>query len=109
MTTRTVTRPSITLLDPVAEFQRGPDKLAERPQELSGRVLLLFDNLVTGHGGGEIAMNPLYAQLKEKLVEKYRFQDVVWVRKPDRGRPAPKDLVERVVASGEVVINGTCS
>ena len=100
----------LRLLDPVAELARQPAELAPRVKDLNSRVLVFFDNLPTGAGGGDKVMNTFYQEMRALLEERYRFADVRWTIKPERNAPSPKLLIDSIVAGGaEVVVNGSCT
>lgn len=106
---RTRTAP-LRLLDPVGELARGPSDLAPRVRDLNNRVLMFYDNLPSGIGRGDKVMNNFYQELRALLEERYRFADVFWKIKPERGRPSPKHFIDDIIASGaEVVVNGSCT
>lgn len=100
----------LRLLDPVAELARKPGELAPRVKDLNNRVLVFFDNLPTGAGGGDKVMNTFYQELRALLDERFQLADVRWTVKPERNAPAPKLLIEEVVTGGaDVVVNGSCT
>ncbi|MBI2987011.1 MAG: hypothetical protein HYY45_09615 [Deltaproteobacteria bacterium] len=99
----------IRILDPVAVLEGAGQQLARRPQDLNGKVLVLFDNLPRGLGGGELGMNEIYERLQAKLEQRVSFAEVLWKIKPKRGAQAPSELMDEVVNQGQVVINGSCT
>ena len=91
------TKARMTVLDPTSAPLPVDAKLADRPDSLNGKVLGLLDN----HKNNA---SKLLDEIHELLAERYDFSQVVRRTKNDVSRPCPKDIVEEMAKTCDVVI-----
>ena len=91
------TKARMTVLDPTSAPLPVDTKLAERSDSLSGKVLGLLDN-------HKLNASKLLDEIHDLLAERYDFSQVVRRTKNDVSRPCPKDIVEEMAATCDVVI-----
>jgi len=82
-------------VSPIDERVREPEPLAPRTAGLEGRTVALLD--ISKNRGAEF-LDRLERHLRERGATTLR------VRKPTFSRPAPAELVERIAAEADLVV-----
>ena len=91
---------SITLLDPRAELTLDRRKAAERLTTLEGKTIGLLD---ISKPGGSVFLD----QVERLLIARYDVASTVRATKPTFTKPAPDEIIERLVAAGcHAVVEG---
>jgi hypothetical protein len=88
---------STVLLDPTSELAPAARALSARPAALQGLTVGILD---ISKARGNVLLDRLDALLAERGIGVRRY------RKPTFTRPAPVDLVQRIVAECDVVVEG---
>lgn len=92
------TRPKLAVLDPTVDALPDEIVLAARPADLAGLRVGLLDNSKNG-------VARFLDQLEAVLSERYDGLRFVRARKPNASRPAPPDVLDRLVAESDVVVS----
>ena len=92
------TRPKLAVLDPTVEALPDDVELAARPASLAGLRVGLLDNSKNG-------VAAFLDHLEAVLGERYDGLSFVRARKPNASRPAPPDVLDRLVAASDVVVS----
>jgi hypothetical protein len=82
--------------------------LAERPMDLSGKVIGFFDGWGRKNDDGTFGMYPLMAAIKSALENRYEISGIQWERKPNVCQPVPRGMVMDLAERVDVVVNGQC-
>lgn len=87
----------LTILDPTVGALPDSTELAPRPADLNGAVVGLLAN-------GKRNSDELLEGIYSLLCERYEFKGVVRLNKRDVSRPAPKAIMDQLLAKCDVVI-----
>lgn len=88
----------LTVYSPVSEVQPKPSFLATRPTGLKGRVVGFLD---------ESLSDGYFERLRELLEEQVGPEEILYWRKPNRSAPAPRAMMEEIVARCDAVVAAT--
>lgn len=88
---------STVLLDPTSELSPVARALTARPAALQGLTVGILD---ISKARGNVLLDRLDALLSAQGIEVKRY------RKPTFTRPAPTELVQRIVAECDIVVEG---
>lgn len=88
---------STVLLDPTSELAPVARALSARPAALQGLTVGILD---ISKARGNVLLDRLDALLSARGIEVKRY------RKPTFTRPAPTELVQRIVAECDIVVEG---
>lgn len=90
---------TITVLDPTAKLKVKENPITPRINDINGkRVGFLWNKKANG--------NLLLLRIKEQLSQKYQLADTKWYEKSSSGVPADKSIIEDMVRTVDVVVNG---
>jgi hypothetical protein len=81
---------SITLVNPLDEKPRGDSKIAPRLDTIQGKKIGLLD--ISKPGG-----RPFLNRVESLLKDKYGAAEIVRFQKPTFTKPAPPDIVDRIL------------
>ncbi|MFH1485687.1 MAG: hypothetical protein ABIH46_06425 [Chloroflexota bacterium] len=85
------------LLNPIGEVDVLDIGLAPRLETLEGKIAAIIDN-------GKEGANVFLARLEKKLLERYRFSQIIHDRKRRSSQPAP--LLNEIAQRADFVIVG---
>jgi hypothetical protein len=88
---------SIVLFDPTVDPDPVESTLAPRLSSLDGKVVGLLAN-------GKRNSMELLDRLEEILAERYGVRQVLRETRPNVSRPAPPEIVDRLVANADLVL-----
>ena len=88
------------LLDPTVKALPESTEMAQRPEDLNGKVVGLLSN---GKRNSESLLDTVYSLLQDT----YQFGDVVRLNKGDSSRPAPKHIMDELMEKCDLVITAT--
>ena len=88
----------LTVYSPVGEVTPRSSSLAARPPSLRGRVVGFLD---------ESLSDGYFERLRELLEEQVGPEEILYWRKPNRSAPAPRPMMEEIVARCQVVVTAT--
>ncbi len=88
------------LLDPTVEPLPDTTLLAQRPDDLNGKVVGLLSN---HKRNSDKLLDAIYSLLQDT----YEFKGVVRLDKGDASRPAPKQIMDELLAKCDLVITAT--
>ncbi len=91
---------SLTILDPTAEAIPAKGLVARRPASINGKRLGLLAN---NKRNSEELLEAVY----DLLSERYTFSKVTRRNKGNASRPAPKEIVEDLAKSCDLVVTAT--
>ena len=90
---------TITVLDPTAKSKAKENPITPRINDLNGKTVgFLWNKKANG--------NLLLLRIKEQLSQKYQLAGTKWYEKPESGLPAPAPIVEELMRTVDVVVNG---
>ncbi|MEE9257744.1 MAG: hypothetical protein V3V56_11325 [bacterium] len=84
-------------VDPTAGSASEPIALADRPPDLSGKVVGILDNT-------KEQADIILQTLGEALREKYGVKEVIMRRKEHYSKPAPDEMIKEMADQCDVVI-----
>ncbi len=84
-------------VDPTAGSVSEPIALADRPSDLSGKVVGILDNT-------KEQADIILQTLGEALREKYGVKEVIMRRKEHYSKPAPDEMIKEMADQCDVVI-----
>lgn len=95
-------RARVFMLDPVGQVETGTGDLAERVSDLNGKTLGFIFN---GHYSARV----LFARVRERLEENFKFSEVIYKLKPNLGARSPKETIEELASKCDVAVVGVCA
>ena len=90
----------LKILDPTVEPLPDSTILAPRPEDLNGKVVGLLSN---SKRNADKLLEAVYSLLQDT----YDFKDMVYLDKGDSSRPAPKHIMDDLLAKCDLVITAT--
>lgn len=89
----------VRLLDPTSAPLPATGEMAPRPADLTGLRLGFLAN-------GKRNSGPLMEAIYSLLAERFQIADAVFRTKKDPSRPAPKEMVEELLAQCDAIVTG---
>ncbi len=96
MTTQALS-PRQRLKNPVGQADTKNQVLAPRPTALDGKTLAIVDN-------GKEGANIFLGRVQQRLKERFKFADVIYVRKNRSGMPCSN--IDEVAKKADIVVTG---
>ena len=96
-----ILRPCIERLDPGIA-------LAERPTDLTGKVIGFCDGWGRRSEDGTYGMYPMMAAIRNALEKRFDIGSIFWERKPNVCQPLPRGMVMDFASRVDVIVNGQC-
>jgi hypothetical protein len=88
----------LKILDPTLKVIAATGRLAPRIDSLDDKVIGLVWN---GYPGGDRLLRAVQADLESR----YRIRGTLWRRKKILGEPAPREMVDELVSSCDVIFS----
>ncbi len=86
----------ITVLNPTAQSDAQPRRMAQPLNSLRGSLLGVLDN-------SKVNTDAIFQCVETILLERYGVREVLWRRKHDFSRPAPAELLAELSACDAVI------